>query len=190
MRRPTELSSWWSATPLAEWACVASAPWTVIAPASMGPALPSTSSRRRPHLAGIIAGRPGRFRALATWTMEAQMWAHRVTGDARDDNGLTSSTCRSRRWGWRRSRKRRRLAIGRGSRCRAAWHCGGTRPPVDSGWVGLSQQIGQTGKTVRPEFYVALGYRAKPSIASGSRRQGRSSPSTPTRIRRLPGSRT
>jgi hypothetical protein len=37
---------------------------------------------------------------------------------------------------------------------------------------------------------VALGYRAKPSIASGSRRQGRSSPSTPTRIRRLPGSRT
>ena len=25
------------------------------------------------------------------------------------------------------------------------------------GWVGLSQQIGQTGKTVRPEFYVALG---------------------------------
>ena len=34
---------------------------------------------------------------------------------------------------------------------------GATRPAVDSGWIDYSQQIGQTGKTVKPKLYLALG---------------------------------
>ena len=29
--------------------------------------------------------------------------------------------------------------------------------PVDSGWIAYSQQIGQTGKIVKPQLYLALG---------------------------------
>jgi electron transfer flavoprotein alpha subunit len=34
---------------------------------------------------------------------------------------------------------------------------GATRAVVDSGWIGYGQQIGQTGKIVKPSLYVACG---------------------------------
>ncbi len=34
---------------------------------------------------------------------------------------------------------------------------GGTRPPLDEGWIAEEQMIGQSGKTIRPKLYIGVG---------------------------------
>ena len=34
---------------------------------------------------------------------------------------------------------------------------GGTRPPLDEGWITEGQMIGQSGKTIRPKLYIGMG---------------------------------
>ena len=34
---------------------------------------------------------------------------------------------------------------------------GGSRPLVERGWIPASRQVGQSGRTVRPDLYLALG---------------------------------
>lgn len=34
---------------------------------------------------------------------------------------------------------------------------GGTRPPLDEGWISEDQMIGQSGKTIRPKLYIGVG---------------------------------
>jgi len=44
---------------------------------------------------------------------------------------------------------------------------GATRPVVDDGWLPKERLIGQTGKTVAPELYLALGVSGSPHHVAG-----------------------
>ena len=51
-----------------------------------------------------------------------------------------------------------------------------SRPLVDAGWIPNARQVGQSGKTVKPKVYLALGHlRRRPAPGRDARTPRRSS---------------
>ena len=49
---------------------------------------------------------------------------------------------------------------------------GGTRPPLDQGWIAEGQMIGQSGVTVRPRLYIGVGISGEMQHTVGIRDAG------------------
>ncbi len=49
---------------------------------------------------------------------------------------------------------------------------GGTRPPLDEGWIGEGQMIGQSGVTIRPKLYIGAGISGEMQHTVGLRDAG------------------
>jgi len=43
----------------------------------------------------------------------------------------------------------------------------GSRPVIDQGWLPLSRQVGKSGATVKPKFYLAAGISGAPEHVEG-----------------------
>ena len=59
------------------------------------------------------------------------------------------------------------------ARCIGDAAVGVTRPVVDTGWAPFTRQLGQTGKTVQPQVYIALGISGAPQHVVGVKRAHR-----------------
>lgn len=49
---------------------------------------------------------------------------------------------------------------------------GGTRPPLDAGWISEGQMIGQSGLTIRPRLYIGVGISGEMQHTVGIRDAG------------------
>jgi electron transfer flavoprotein alpha subunit len=45
----------------------------------------------------------------------------------------------------------------------------GSRPVIDQGWLPRTRQVGKSGMTVKPKFYLALGISGAPEHVEGMR---------------------